>query len=111
MGLPTWAALSVSYFTTMALPELPLAAEVVIAADNDNNKAGIKAAEQAAALWSSQGRRNPHCRGGLRRVRCFQHQMQGVPVDSFIARAPQLRPLLGIKRTSISGGWMSACSQ
>lgn len=46
MGLPTWAALSVSYFTTMALPELPLAAEVVIAADNDNNKAGIKAAEQ-----------------------------------------------------------------
>ncbi len=44
MGLPTWAALSASYFTTMALPEL-------------------------------------------------------LP-----------RPELGVKRTSISSGWMSACS-
>ena len=111
MGLPTWAALSASYFTTMALPELPLAAEVVIAADNDKNKAGIKAAEKAAALWSSQSRRNLRCRGRHRRVRCFQHQIQGVPVDSFIARAPQLRPLMGVKRTSISGGWMSAFAE
>ncbi len=54
-GLPVWAALSASYFIGLALPELPLAAEVVIAADHDN--AGIVGAEKAAALWSSQGRK------------------------------------------------------
>ena len=54
-GLPTWAALSASYFIGMALPALPLAAEVVIAADHDET--GIEAAEKAAALWSSQGRK------------------------------------------------------
>ena len=54
-GLPVWAALSASYFLGLALPALPLAAEVVIAADHD--EAGLKAAEQAAALWTSQGRK------------------------------------------------------
>ncbi len=53
-GLPVWAALSTSNFIGMALPALPLAAEVVIAADHD--EAGIEAAEKAAALWSAQGR-------------------------------------------------------
>ncbi len=54
-GLPIWAALSASYFMGLVLPALPLAAEVVIAADHD--EAGLKAAEEAAALWSSQGRK------------------------------------------------------
>ena len=54
-GLPVWAALSASYFMGLALPALPLAAEVVIAADHD--EAGLKAAEKAAALWASQGRK------------------------------------------------------
>ena len=35
----------------------PLAAEVVIAADHDKNRTGMKAAEQAAELWASQGRK------------------------------------------------------
>ncbi len=39
----------------LVLPALPLAAEVVIAADHD--EAGLEAAEKAAALWSSQGRK------------------------------------------------------
>ena len=60
-GLPVWAALSASYFIGLALPALPLAAEIVIAADNDKIKdgkrAGIEAAENAAAFWSSQGRK------------------------------------------------------
>ena len=54
-GLPTWAALSALYFIGLALPALPLAAEVVIAADHDD--AGLIAAEKAAALWTSQGRK------------------------------------------------------
>ncbi len=60
-GLPTWAVLSASNFIGLALPALPVAAEVVIAADNDKIKngkrAGIEAAEKAAELWASQGRR------------------------------------------------------
>ncbi len=56
-GLPTWAVLSASNFLGLALPALPLAAEVVIAADNDENRAGMDAAEKAAALWVSQGRK------------------------------------------------------
>ena len=32
-------------------------AEVAIAADNDQNRKGMDAAEKAAALWSSQGRK------------------------------------------------------
>ena len=60
-GLPTWALLSASNFLGLALPALPLAAEIVIAADNDKIKngkrAGIEAAEKAAALWASQGRK------------------------------------------------------
>lgn len=60
-GLPTWAALSKSYFIGLVLPALPLAAEVVIAADHDEIKngkrAGLEAAENAAALWTAQGRK------------------------------------------------------
>jgi hypothetical protein len=56
-GLPTWSVLSSSNFLGLALPALPLAAEIVIAADNDENRAGMDAAEKAAALWVSQGRK------------------------------------------------------
>ena len=56
-GLPTWAALSASGLAGLVLPGLPLATEVVIAADNDVNRAGMDAAEKAAALWVSQGRK------------------------------------------------------
>ncbi len=56
-GLPTWAALSKSYYMGLVLPALPLAAEVVIAADNDKNRAGMNAAEKVAELWVSQGRK------------------------------------------------------
>ncbi len=56
-GLPAWAVLSASNFKSLILPTLPLAAEVIIAADNDVNKAGLNAAKQAAELWASQGRR------------------------------------------------------
>jgi phage/plasmid primase-like uncharacterized protein len=56
-GLPTWAVLSASNFLSLVLPALPFAAEIVIAADNDENRAGMDAAEAAAALWVSQGRK------------------------------------------------------
>ena len=56
-GLPTWSVLSSSNFLGLALPALPAAAEIVIAADNDVNRAGMDAAEKAAALWVSQGRK------------------------------------------------------
>jgi phage/plasmid primase-like uncharacterized protein len=56
-GLPTWAVLSASNFKGLVLPALPVAAEIVIAADNDKNRAGMDAAEKAAELWASQGRR------------------------------------------------------
>ncbi len=56
-GIPTWAVLSASNFLGLVLPALPYAAEIVIAADNDENRAGMDAAEKAAALWSSQGRK------------------------------------------------------
>ncbi len=60
-GLPVWAVLSASNFMGLVLPALPMAAEIVIAADNDKIKngkrAGLDAAEKAAALWVSQGRK------------------------------------------------------
>ncbi len=54
-GLPVWAALSAAGITGLVLPELPLAAEVVIAADHDET--GLRAAEQAAERWLSEGRK------------------------------------------------------
>jgi putative DNA primase/helicase len=54
-GIPTWAALSTSGIKTLVLPELPLAGEVVIAADNDSP--GIAAANEAAHRWTMEGRR------------------------------------------------------
>lgn len=54
-GLPTWAALSAGGIRNLMLPPLPLASEVVIAADND--PVGIRSAREAAFLWREQGRR------------------------------------------------------
>ncbi len=56
-GLPAWAVLSASNFKSLILPALPIAAGIVILADHDKNRAGMNAAEQAAKLWSSQGRK------------------------------------------------------
>lgn len=53
-GLPTWAALSAGGIERLVLPPMPLASEVIIAADND--PVGLRAARRAADLWSRQGR-------------------------------------------------------
>ena len=55
-GLPAWAALSTSGLVALKLPPLPLAATVVILADNDANGAGGYAARKAAGRWSAEGR-------------------------------------------------------
>jgi phage/plasmid primase-like uncharacterized protein len=54
---PAWAALSTSGLVALALPALPLAATVVILADNDANGAGERAARKAAARWLAEHRR------------------------------------------------------
>ena len=56
-GAPTWAALSTSGMVSLVLPPLPLAATVVILADNDENGAGERAAYTAARRWLAEGRR------------------------------------------------------
>jgi phage/plasmid primase-like uncharacterized protein len=56
-GIPTWAALSASGLEALILPPLPIAAEVVIFADNDVNGRGQKAAETLARRASAEGRR------------------------------------------------------
>jgi phage/plasmid primase-like uncharacterized protein len=54
-GLPTWAVLSAGNMARLVLPPLPLAAEIVIAADND--PPGLAAANVAARAFTAQGRR------------------------------------------------------
>lgn len=53
-GLPCWAALSAGFLPSVMLPHLPLAREVVIAADNDTT--GLRAAQEAARKWFAEGR-------------------------------------------------------
>ena len=53
-GLPVWAALSASNFMGLILPALPLAAEVVIAAEGDER--GEEAAQKAAQRFIAEGR-------------------------------------------------------
>ncbi len=53
-GLSVWAGLSTSGMTGLALPDFPLAQEIIIAGDND--PAGRKAATQAAEKWTKEGR-------------------------------------------------------
>ncbi|MBL8808125.1 MAG: toprim domain-containing protein [Rhodospirillales bacterium] len=56
-GLATWAAMFADNILALALPDLPLASDLVIAADHDENGVGQKAAEAAAERWARQGRR------------------------------------------------------
>ena len=56
-GLPTWAALSAGNLAAVRLPDLPLAAEVVIAADHDASGTGRRFAERAAERFVREGRR------------------------------------------------------
>jgi phage/plasmid primase-like uncharacterized protein len=53
-GLPAWAALSTSGIEGVLLPDLPLAGEILLAADHDD--AGLRAANTAAEKWTRQGR-------------------------------------------------------
>ena len=53
-GLPVWVALSSSNLASIALPNPPLAQEIVICADPD--EVGQKAAYFAAEKWVSEGR-------------------------------------------------------
>jgi len=53
-GLPAWAALSAGGIEGLVLPDLPLAAEVVIGADHDET--GIASTNRAAETWTGQGR-------------------------------------------------------
>ncbi len=56
-GLPTWAALSAGNLAAVRLPDLPLAAEVVIAADHDASGSGQRFAGRAAERLIREGRR------------------------------------------------------
>ena len=53
-GCPTWAALSAGGMRQLILPPLPLAREVIIAADND--PVGMNAAHDTALRWAQEGR-------------------------------------------------------
>jgi hypothetical protein len=55
--LPGWAALSAGGIEALILPPLPLAAAVIILADNDANGRGERAARTAAQRWLAEGRR------------------------------------------------------
>jgi hypothetical protein len=55
MGLPGWAALSACGIAKLVLP--PEARRIVIAADNDKNGVGLKAARRAARRWCGEMRR------------------------------------------------------
>ena len=52
---PTWAALSASNLPHVVLPPLPLAGEVIVAADHD--AVGLRAAYRAADRLIHEGRR------------------------------------------------------
>jgi hypothetical protein len=54
-GVPAWAALSAVGIENLVLPSPPLAANIVIAADNDPR--GLQAAETAARRFVAEGRR------------------------------------------------------
>ncbi len=54
-SVPAWAALSASNLPNLVLPPLPMAGEVIIAADAD--PAGTRGAYEAAERWTREGRR------------------------------------------------------
>ena len=76
-GLPTWAALSAPGLKKLVLPELPLASEVVIAADHD--EVGLRAAEQAAERWTAESRK----------VRIAKPEEYGMDFNDVARRAPK----------------------
>ncbi|MCC6808236.1 MAG: toprim domain-containing protein [Deltaproteobacteria bacterium] len=53
--LPCWAVLGTANFSRVSLPDLPLAAEITIIADNDAT--GLKEAHAAAQRFRAEGRR------------------------------------------------------
>lgn len=53
-GIPTWAAISAGGMRQLILPPLPLASEVIIAADADT--VGVKSARDATTRWQREGR-------------------------------------------------------
>ena len=53
-GLPAWASMSHANLSSLALPPLPLAQEIIVAADND--AVGIASANHAAKVMTLQGR-------------------------------------------------------
>src|SRR5208282_4913964 len=50
-GIPTWAALSAGGIEKLMLPPLPLASDIIIAADHDESGVGQRAAAHAAQRW------------------------------------------------------------
>lgn len=58
-GIPTWSALSATGIEHLELPPLPLAAEIIICADNDTR--GLQAAQVAAERFFRDGRRVRIC--------------------------------------------------
>ena len=56
-GIPSWAAVNAGNISALILPPLPLASEVIIAADHDTHGVGQAAARRAAELWATQGRK------------------------------------------------------
>lgn len=55
-GFPAWAAISAVGLQLLVLPPVPIASNVVIAADHDRNGVGIRAAHTAAKRWYAEGR-------------------------------------------------------
>ena len=55
--LPGWAAFAAGNLRDLILPALPLAAEVIVAADHDFNGVGQNAARAAAERWTEEGRK------------------------------------------------------
>ena len=54
--VPTWAALSAGNLPKLVLPPLPLASEIWIGADCDDDGVGLAKARQAAETWRNEGR-------------------------------------------------------
>jgi hypothetical protein len=54
--IPVWSALSAGGIRKLMLPPLPLASEVTICGDTDENGCGQLAAYQAARRWHQEGR-------------------------------------------------------
>lgn len=54
-GIPAWASICASNLPNLRLPELPIAGEIIITADND--PAGMSSARRAAVKWILEGRK------------------------------------------------------